>query len=346
MSKKPIIAFVLILAGAGAAGYYWFKHQPVAPNSPLILYGNMDLRQANLAFDESARIEQIMVQTGDHVVPGQPLATLDARRYHSRLVAARAALAANQAVLNRLLAGSRPEEIVRLRGVVAADQANLKTRQLTYGRMERLLAQKMTSVQSRDEALAARDAAAGQLKADQASLNLAIAGPRQEDIAAAQAAVAGAKANVASAQIALDDTTLTAPSQGVIRNRILEPGDMASPAQPVLTLALTDPRWARAYVDEQDLGFVREGMIATLSSDSFPGKTFRGWVGYISPSAEFTPKTVESPAVRTDLVYQIRVYACDPDEELRLGMPVTVTIARDAPRLNRGVSPCPTAPSH
>ncbi|HUX83442.1 MAG TPA: efflux RND transporter periplasmic adaptor subunit [Halothiobacillus sp.] len=347
MSKKPIVILILALAGTAAAGYAWLKQRPPAEQTELLLYGNMDLRQADLAFDESARVTQIYVQTGDRVAPGQPLAQLDTRRYQNNLDAALAAQQASQAALDRLLAGSRPQDIVRLRGVVEADSANLKTRQLTYARTAKLIQQKMASIQSGDEARAARDATAGQLKADQAALDLAIIGPRKEDIDQARANLAAAEAQVGAARIALSDTILKAPSRGIIQNRILEPGDMASPAQPVLTLALTDPHWARVYVDEQDLGRIQEGMVATLSSDSFPGKHFRGWVGYISPSAEFTPKTVESPTVRTDLVYQVRVYTCDPEANLRLGMPVTVSIPFDAKIIDRGEDPCkPHHPQH
>jgi len=101
---------------------------------------------------------------------------------------------------------------------------------------------------------------------------------------------------------------------------------MAFPATPVLTLALTDPLWVRAYVPESDLGKIRPGMAADIQTDSFPCKTYRGWIGYISPTAEFTPKTVETPALRTRLVYQVRIFACNSDNELRLGMPATVVL--------------------
>lgn len=101
---------------------------------------------------------------------------------------------------------------------------------------------------------------------------------------------------------------------------------MATPQRPVYTLALTDPLWARVYVAEPDLGKIRPGMAATLQTDSFPGKLYQGWVGYLSPTAEFTPKTVETRELRTHLVYQVGVYVCNPEGELRLGMPVTVQI--------------------
>ncbi len=124
----------------------------------------------------------------------------------------------------------------------------------------------------------------------------------------------------------LDDTKVYAPVDGIVQNRILEPGDMAFPQTPVYTLARTRPLWARVYVEEPELGKVRQGMTALVTSDSFPGQSFVGYVGYISPSAEFTPKEVQTLHQRTILVYRTRVYLSCPTRKLRLGMPVTVTI--------------------
>ena len=124
--------------------------------------------------------------------------------------------------------------------------------------------------------------------------------------------------------------TLTSPSAGVIQNRILEPGEMASPNRPVVTMALTDPKWVRAYVPEPDLGRINLGMKAEILNDSFPNQKFEGWIGFISPVAEFTPKTVETEDLRTKLVYEVRVYVHDSKDLLRLGMPVTVIVDRTA----------------
>ncbi|MFO7986143.1 MAG: efflux RND transporter periplasmic adaptor subunit, partial [Desulfatiglandaceae bacterium] len=130
----------------------------------------------------------------------------------------------------------------------------------------------------------------------------------------------------------LSDTHLYAPAPGIIRDRILEPGDMAFPQVPVFTLALTDPLWVRAYVPEPSLGKIAPGMHAEVTTDSYPGKIYPGWIGFISPTAEFTPKNVETPDLRTRLVYEVRIYICNPQGELRLGMPATVSIPLDQPR--------------
>ena len=115
---------------------------------------------------------------------------------------------------------------------------------------------------------------------------------------------------------------------------------MAAPGAPVFTLALSDPLWVRTYINEPELGYIHEGMPAQVESDSFPGKTYRAWVGFVSSTAEFTPKTVETTELRTKLVYQARIMVCNEGHELRLGMPVTVRLDRGAPAAALGSDPC------
>jgi HlyD family secretion protein len=163
------------------------------------------------------------------------------------------------------------------------------------------------------------------------ALNLALEGPRKEDIAAAERHLEALQANLSLLEIRLGDTTLKAPKAGVIESRILEPGEMAGPTRPVFVLALTDPKWVRAYIPEPELGRIRLGMKASVLSDSYPGKSIDGWVGFISPVAEFTPRSVETEDLRTKLVYEARVFVHDDRDMLRLGMPVTVLIDEHAP---------------
>jgi HlyD family secretion protein len=124
----------------------------------------------------------------------------------------------------------------------------------------------------------------------------------------------------------LSDSELAAPCDAVVRSRLMEPGEMANPQRPVLGLALTDPKWVRAYVSESDLGRIHTGMSASISTDSFPGRALIGWVGFIASVAEFTPKAVQTVELRSSLVYEIRVFVKDPQDEMRLGMPATVLL--------------------
>jgi HlyD family secretion protein len=206
-----------------------------------------------------------------------------------------------------------------------------------------LVRQKFISQQAADNAKAALDAARARLKSVQESLRLVELGPRKEDTAAARATLQQNVAALGVVQRDFEEGRLYAPADGVIQNRVLEPGDMASPQKPVLTLALTSPLWVRAYVSEPALGRIRNGARAEVATDSHPGTRYRAWIGFISPTAEFTPKSVETQEVRTSLVYQIRVFVCDARGELRLGMPATVTVSLDQPAAQAGAAaadPC------
>jgi HlyD family secretion protein len=241
----------------------------------------------------------------------------------------------------KLEAGTRVEEIRRARAEVEAARAQADDLERTYRRLRPLAEKNLIAPEQIDQARAKADAAQAQLQATVQELKLALAGPRKEDIAAARSQLKALEAELALAGQKLADASLYAPSDGIIQNRILEPGDMASPQKAVFTLALIDPVWVRAYVPETNLGKLFPGMAVQVVTDSFPDKTYPAWIGYISPMAEFTPKTVETTELRTRLVYQVRVYVCNPRNELRLGMPATVIIPLDQPRQSAGAESIP-----
>jgi HlyD family secretion protein len=336
--NKKLIPVVLVIIVAGFGAYRWWLNQSEqATGDRITLYGNVDIREVQLAFTESDHIESILVQEGDKVERDQVLARLHRARLQASRDEARAMVSAQEQALARLVAGSRPEEIAKARADVAAAAAQAQTTRDTHARQQSLLAKKLTSPETVDVARGAADAAAAQARAAEATLELVLAGPRREDIAQARAELDAHRASLALAEERLADTILSAPAAGIVRDRLLEPGDLATPQSPVLTLAIIDPVWVRTWLPEPDLGKVAPGMQAEIRSDSYPGKVYKGWVGFISPTAEFTPKNVESPELRTRLVYQLRVFACNPASELRLGMPVTVSIPLDQPAA--GASP-------
>lgn len=340
MNRKKIIRLVVILLILALAAGAWWYHgaRQTEPDNRLTLYGNVDIREADLAFNNSEHIDRLLVQEGERVRQGQLLATLHSERMAASLAAAEARVASRQAALARLETGSRPEEIRQARADVAAAKARLADASASHKRIKDLVARKVASQQQLDDARTALDTARAQLKVAQEALALAVEGPRSEDIEEARAALKAEQAQLALAREVLKDASLYAPSDGVIRNRILEPGDMVTPQTPVFTLAMTSPVWVRSYLPEARLGQVSPGMKAAISTDSYPGKSYPGWIGFISPTAEFTPKNVETPELRTRLVYQLRVYVCNPQDELRLGMPATVTIPLDQPKPAPGQS--------
>ncbi len=327
MSKRPLIISSVVAALAlGGGGWYYLHRGAAGSADQLTLYGDVDIREVQPAFNDNGPIATVLVQEGSHVKCGDLLATLDDTRYAAALAQAKGQMENLKQTLDKLVAGSRPEEIAQAKATMDALQTTYLNNEATYKRYEDLAAANAGTIQQRDDSKAAFELVRQQFEAARQAYVLAVEGPRVEDIAAARAAYEAAKAATALAQRQFDDTRLYAQSDGVVEDRILEPGDMASPATPVLTVALPNPLWVRAYAPENELGHIRLGMKASVSADSYPGRTYDGWIGYISPTAEFTPKTVETPELRTALVYQLRVYVCDARGELRLGMPATVHI--------------------
>jgi HlyD family secretion protein len=385
--KRTVVVILLVAAGAAGA-WWWFTRAEHAPK-PLALYGNVDLRQVQLAFNNSERISAVLAEEGDRVRRGQVMARLDPSRlapqvaqaeaqvaaqrqvveklHHGNrpeeIAQAHAQAAAQQSIVERLRNGSRPEEIAQARANVAAARAEVANARLRYERLKNLSAVRLpdqsqvqaVSQEDLDDAKAALDETEAKLTVNQKALELALAGPRKEEIAESEArlalnrkalelALAGPRkeeigqaeallraneAQLAFLKQQLADTQLLAPADAVVRTRLLEPGEMSSPQRPVFSLAITDPKWIRAYVSETDLGKIHPGMAASVAVDSFPDRHFAAWVGFISPVAEFTPKAVQIEELRTSLVYEVRVFVKDPSDELRLGMPATVSFPTD-----------------
>ncbi len=330
--KKILIFFVaaVLIASAGAAVWRLNNHRAGTADT-LILYGNVDIRQVQLAFNGAERIAQVLVREGEPVRKGQLLATLDTERLARNVDLQKAQVASQEQIVLRMVTGSRPEEIRKAEDDVEAARIDAANAERTWLRQKDLVERHFVAKQQADDARAAADAAQARYRGLQEALKLVRMGPRREDTAAAKAVLEADQAALEVARKALADASLYAPDSGIIQERILEPGDMASPQRPVYTLALTDPLWVRAYVQEADLGRAKPGMRAEVATDSYPGKRYAGWVGYVSPTAEFTPKSVETTEVRSNLVYQVRIFVCNPQNELRLGMPATVNIPLNEP---------------
>jgi membrane fusion protein YbhG len=312
-----------------AAGALWFRRPARPTSNELVLYGNVEVREVDVAFNEGDRIVAMHVEEGDPVEAGQLLAELDDSRLEHVVLEAEAKVSAQRAVVARFEVGSRPEEIERARAETAAAQAELADARVTHERLEKLARSDVASQQQLDDARADYLAARARLKIARENLRLAVEGPRSEDIQAARAQLRADENALELARHRLADTKLFAPGASTVRVRIVEPGAVVLPNTPVYTLALADPVWVRAYLSEIDLGRVFPGMKAAIFGDAFPDRPHSGWVGFISPTAEFTPKPVETPDLRTSLVYRTRIYVHNPDHTLRQGMPVTVRLPLD-----------------
>ena len=320
------IVIAVVILGLGGALAFWISRDR-GKEDALRLYGNVDIREVQLAFRQPGRVLQMAFDEGDAVSAGALLAALDAQPYREALAAAQAQAQVAQAELNKLRRGLRPQEITQAREALRQAQALATEAERNFQRQSGLLASGASSQRTVDAARTARDQATAGVESAKAALSQASEGFRKEDIAAAEARLAAAQAAASQASTSLADTELMAPSDGTIIARVREPGSMVASQSTVYSLSLDKPVYVRAYVGEQDLGRIAPGTAVRVKSDSGE-KVYRGQVGFISPRAEFTPKTVETTDLRTDLVYRLRIVIdeADSDGALRQGMPVTIAV--------------------
>lgn len=331
MTERTKIVPALVLAAAVAAGGYWWWTTRTTQSGPLVLQGNVEVRQVNLGFKVAGRLKDLLVDEGDHVKQGQKLASLDKVYFEDSLGQLRAQRDQAAATLAKMEAGNRPEEIAQAEAAVAEREAFAANARTAIERATQLLKTNAGTQKAYDDALAATRQADAQVQSARQALRLMKAGFRKEDIALARAQVAERNATIGIAERQLGDADLYAPNDGIVLSRAREAGAIVNAGEAVFVVSLTTPVWVRTYVSEPDLGRVKPGMTVDLRTDGPNGKSLAGRIGFISSTAEFTPKTVETRELRTALVYRVRIVADDPDGVLRQGMPLTATIVGDQP---------------
>lgn len=330
--KRRLIAIVVIAALGillwRTEGFGLWRDEEA--NGALRLQGNVDVREVEMAFRVGGRISQVLVDEGDRVREGDLLAVIDAAPMQDRVSQAEAEIASAQANLARLENGNRAQDIAAAQARADAAAATLAEARGDLARREPLVAAGAISRNQWEETRLAARTAEARLREAQAALSLQQAGARGEDIAAARAALARAQAARAATGTDLSDTSLVAAGEGTVVTRVSEPGSLVQPGQTVLTISIDRPLRVRAYVGEPDLSRIRPGMAVEVRADG-NDKAYAGRIGFISPRAEFTPRTVETEDLRADLVYQVRITIADPDEGLRQGQPVTVMVPNSPP---------------
>lgn len=311
--KKAFILIAALLILAVGFGCYEYRSRKAAEEAAhqLVLYGNVDLREVSLAFKNSDRISDILVEEGDAVKKGQVLAKLDTADLEHRMDITRSQIDAQQAVVDKLHNGTREEDLRSAEAKVREARAEKDFLTSDYQRKQ-------------DAFQASGGKSVSRQVLEDARTKLQVAEAKVNE--AEEAQLDALKNTLKREEYTLSQSELTAPQDGVIRSRLMEVGDMASPQKPVFRMSLNTKKWVRVYVKEGDLGKIHEGMDARVYTDSDPKNPVKGQIGYISSTAEFTPKNVETSELRTALLYEVRVYVTDPENRLRMGMPATVKI--------------------
>ena len=325
MASKALrirIALGCILLGAAAAGYAalrlpaLFGRHAAAPR--VVVSGNIEAHQSALSVTQvQAPIVYLPFDEGAYVARGTVLARVDDRIYRRQVEIDRANLNVQLAQVQASISNQSAAQ-----NSVKSDEFDLAEKKLDYGRAEVLAQHNAVSQQARDLARTAWRQSTATLAHDRA-----VEAAARNAVTLAQADVEAAQARLRLDETMLSYTELRAPFDGVIAVREAELGELAGPGVAVFTLDELDHVWLRVYVNEPDIGRIRLGEAADITTDAWPSRVYRGRVSFISPQAEFTPKTVETHAERVTLVYRVRIDIDNPTHELLPGMPADASIA-------------------
>jgi HlyD family secretion protein len=314
---------LIVAAFVSVGGCQWSHH---SATGVVELSGTVEAREVDLSFQVGGRMARLATDEGKWVEQGATVATLDSRDFQLALQQATSTAEAAKASLDALKAGTRAQEI-------RVAQANLQKAksQLNYSaaevkRFSSLIPKKLASEQQLEQAQLQYEEALASVDQARQSLNLLKEGPRVEDIQQAQAQYTALLNAKDIAQQKLDYTALISPISGLVTVRLSEAGEVVAAGQAVLRVAELSKPWVRGYLSETDLGRVRLGQKAQVKVDSMPGKVFDGVLSFVSPVAEFTPKTVQTRELRTDLVYRVKVEVDNPGGVLKIGMPADIIL--------------------
>jgi HlyD family secretion protein len=288
-------------------------------------YGNVDVRTVSLAFEVGGKIEAMNFEEGQSVKKGEVIATLNSTAYIAQLQEIESQVNAQKAKLLKLQNGYRKEQIAQAKATLAQKKALMKHAKKSLERHKELLASNSISQEVYDNVVMQYESAKALHDYALSTLRLLQNGYDKEDVAAAKAQLQALEALRAIRELNVEHTKLLAPSNGVVLTKAYEVGSVVNPSQSVVEMAKSDSYWVRSYLSERYLGLVKVGMRAVVLTDS--ANKYEGVVSYISPLAEFTPKSVQTQDLRTDLVYRFRVVLDKHDDFIKQGMPVTIKLS-------------------
>ncbi|CAG0934871.1 hypothetical protein RHDC3_03115 [Rhodocyclaceae bacterium] len=324
MKKKVILIAILLLAVAAIA---WLATRRTGDDgSTVAVSGTIEVTDVEVSFKIPGRVRERLVDEGELVKAGQIVARLDdddlrldvAQREQDREV-----LAAN---LRELENGFRKEDIARADAAVTRVKADAERLKADFARQETLFQREVISRRDFDAAKAAFESSRAALREAVAQQELMHRGPRREQIDAARARLGQSREALELARTRLGYTTLASPMAGLVLAKHVEPGEQVAAGTPIISVGDMANSWMRAYIAETDLGRVKVGQKARVRSDTWPDRRYEGTITFISPEAEFTPKSVQTEKERVKLVYRIKITIPNPTMELKPGMPVDAEI--------------------
>lgn len=290
--------------------------------------GTVEAREADLGFQMAGRIGWIGPNDGDRVQEGAEVAGLDVEELEARKGAAEAQVDVARAVLAEMTAGSRPQEIAEGQAGLRGAEERLADATRDMERARRLFEGGAVSREMLDKSETGARVAQSAVDQARERVELLEEGPRQERVTAQRAMVAQAEAALAQVEAALNNARITIPFPGIVTIKHREPGETVSPGLPVLTIMDPEDRWVRIYVREDRIGEVQLGQAATITSDTYPDRSYLGQVIFIASESEFTPRNVQTTEERVKLVYAVKVRITeDPSYDLKAGIPADVVLA-------------------
>ncbi|MGE5508783.1 MAG: HlyD family secretion protein [Chitinophagales bacterium] len=335
MEKKRLRLIVpLVIVLAGSVGLVtWLVTRDNRANDVLTTSGTIEATDVPVAAEVAGKVAAVLVEEGQRVRAGEPLAKLDTTALSIQLEQARAALKMAQARLAEAQAGPRAAQVRQTDELARQASAALEGAQKNFDTVKQLYDQGVAPKTQLDAATTALDTARAQAKAARAQADLVKQGATAEQLKQLEAQVEQASASVKLAEWSLDRATVKAPVDGSVIRRLVEPGALISPGATLATLSNPEDLWLRVYVPENQLSLVKVGMEAQVEVDSYPGRRFRAKVVSISDQAEFTPRNVQTKQERATTVYAVKLRL---DEglrgELKAGMPADVTFATPSPK--------------
>jgi len=324
---KRAIPLLLLLAVGGAIVYYhpqWYRKSTA--QNVLKLSGNIEAHESQVSFKVTGRVVALPVDEGMNLKSGDLIAQLDNADYRQQVATDEAATTVRDRQLTLALAGTRKQDLEAARLAMSDAQADLEQKKKDLARYQALYEKDEIPGQTRDQsATSVTRAQATYDRARQVYDELA-EGTRREELDLDRANVHQAQQNLDMSRIRLSYTVLRAPFAGVVLTRQAELGEVVLPSTPIVTLADLDHPWLRVYVPETDLGKVHFNQAVDVKTDTYPDKTYRGRLSFISSEAEFTPKSVQTEKERVTLVYRLKVDVENPNYELKPGMPADAYI--------------------